>query len=300
MQDTKNISWLHLKTSLFCCAADNYGKQRTFHQILFSDFACIHPWYFKDNKTGQWESGTSIDLETIIDIRKGAATKEEIPLLKQTIQCYTPSALFECKKKGQEKLISCLPILQLDFDKLDNIEETKKSIFNLSCVCYVGKSVSGHGLFALILIEEPDKLKEYAEHCFIIFNYYGLRPDTSKGRNYTDLRFVSYDANSLYRHDPEPLKIKHFHTLPKKPHKPFAGKSTDSKIISWAINQVQEAQPGNRFETVRRVAYCLGGHGVGLDEIKEAINNSTQYSGVESKYITHADEGFKAGQEKPL
>ena len=65
MQDTKNIPWLQLKTSLFCCAADNHGKQRTFHQILFSDFGCIHPWYFKDNSSNGWISGTSVDLKVV-------------------------------------------------------------------------------------------------------------------------------------------------------------------------------------------------------------------------------------------
>lgn len=300
MQDTKNISWLYLKTSLFCCATDNYGKQRTFHQILFSDFGCIHPWYYKDTAKNQWDSGTSIDLQTVIDIRSGAATKDEIPLLKQTLQCYTPSASFECKKRGQEKIINTLPILQLDFDHVQDIENTKQKIFKLPCVGYVGKSVSGNGLFALILIDEPDKLKEYAEHLFRVFSYYKLKPDTSKGRNYTDLRFVSYDANALYRHDPFPLKIEKFHALPESKSNPITTELPDDRLLQWAITQVRQAEPGNRFEAVRRVAYCMGGYGFGLDEIKQAINNSSQYTGIERKYLDHADDAFNAGKEKPI
>ena len=297
--DTTNSSWLNLKTSIFSCTADNFGKLRSFNEILFSDFAVSHEWFFKDDKTSEWISGNSNDLKTIIDLRTGRATEEEKILLKKTLQCYTVSASFECKKKHHERLISYPPLLQLDFDKLDNIEQIKREIFKLPCVAYVGRSVSGKGLFAILLIAEPDKLHEYAEHCFIVFEHWGLKPDVSKGRNYTDLRFVSYDANAFYRAFPTPLRIKRFYTK-KRETRPVTGVLSNDKLIGWAVKQIQSAQTGTRFDTVRKVAYCLGGYGRGLDEIKSAIYNSSQYSGVENKYLTHADEAFTAGQEKPL
>lgn len=299
----KYLSWLDIVISLYCCPADNYGTQRTFRQVILSDFAIPHKWFFKDNETKEWISGYSSDLETMIDLRTGKVSKEEKPLLKQTIQCYTPSGLYQCKKKGKEVLINCIPILQLDFDNLDqyDIEEVKQAIFNLPFVAYVGKSVSGNGLFALVLIEEPDKLKEYAEHCFVIFKYYGLPVDTSKGRNYSDLRFVSYDGDMLIREFPTPLKIKQFYT-PKEQPKKYTRKASVSGngLISWAVREIQNAQIGNRFDTVRKVAYTLGGHGIGLNEIKTAITTSSQYTGLESKYLLHADEGYEAGQLKPI
>lgn len=298
-QVNKNISWLDYETSIFNCAADNFGKQRSFNEILFSDFAVPHEWFFKDNKSDEWISGNSNDLQTIIDVRTGKATEQEKVLLKQTLQCYTVSASFESKKKGHERLISNLPLLQLDFDKLDNIDEIKREIFKLPCVGYVGRSVSGKGLFAILLIAEPEKLQEYAEHCFIVFDHWGLKPDTSKGRKCTDLRFVSYDSNAFYRAFPTPLKIKRFYTK-KKESKPFTGSLPSDKLIGWAVKEIQAAQVGNRFETVRRVSYCMGGHGSGLDDIKSAIYHSSQYSGIENKYLTHADEAFAAGQEKPI
>ncbi len=99
MQFTENISWLDTITSLFSCPADNYGRPRTFRQILFTDFGVPHNWFYKVNKEGPWISGNSNDLDTIVTIRKGTANKV---LLKQTIQCYTPSAYYKCKKKGHE------------------------------------------------------------------------------------------------------------------------------------------------------------------------------------------------------
>ena len=204
------------------------------------------------------------------------------------------------KKKGAEKLIQRNPILQLDFDNLDgyDIRELQTEIFSLPFVAFIGKSFSGRGLFALILIQEPEKLKEYAEHCFNVFKSYGLPVDTSKGRNYSDLRFVSYDSNMLFRKDPNPLYIKRFNTpaVPLKhqhsKNKPFKSKNG---LLSWAIREIAHAQIGQRFETVRRVAYGLGCQGYGLDEINEAIIINGQYSDKRLKTLDDAKKAFEAG-----
>lgn len=300
----QNCSWLDFTTRLFSCPADNYGRSRTFRQILFSDFAIEHEWFFTvHDPHKRWISESSNDLESIIQIRKGVSDGDKI-LLKQTLQCYTPSANYKnkSKKESERILIHTNPILQLDFDKLDNLDKIKKAIFELPFVGYCGLSVSGNGLFALVLISEPDKLTEYAEHCFTVFDHCGLPADTTKGRNYNDLRFVSYDANGLCREYPQPLKIKRFHPVkkPKIEIQQSYGQVSDNVLIKWAVKQIQNAQEGHRFETVRKVSYTMGGYGFGLDEIKQAINSSPQYTGLESKYLLHSDEGFQAGQAKPL
>lgn len=302
----QNCSWLDLTTSLFSCPADNYGKPRTFRQILFSDFAVPHDWYFAVyDPEKRWVSDNSNDLDTIIEIRNGVSDEDK-NLLKQTLQCYTPSACYKNKSRDESKriLIHINHILQLDFDKLDNfdIQEVKRAIFSLPFVCYCGLSVSGKGLFVLILIREPEKLTQYAEHCFAVFNYLGLLPDISKGRNYSDLRFVSHDANGLCREYPQPLKIKKFHAVKKtKIEAPQSrGIISDNALIKWGVKLIQAAQVKSRFDTVVKVAYTLGGYGIGLSEIKDAINNSPQYAGLESKYLHHADECYQAGQSKKL
>jgi hypothetical protein len=35
------------------------------------------------------------------------------------------------------------------------------------------------GFYALALIAEPDKLSDYAEHCFEVLKDYGIQPDES-------------------------------------------------------------------------------------------------------------------------
>src|SRR4030095_16397565 len=289
------ISWLDWTTSLFSCVADNNGRPRTFRQILFEDFATPHEWFYKRDR---WINGNSVDKDTILKIRSNQIDKSAA---KQTLMCFTPSAYYQCKKKGAEILVHTNPILQIDYDNLTDfdIDEVKQAIFDLPFVCCVSKSVSGNGLFAFILIEEPDKLKQYAEHCFHVFKYYGLNPDTTKGRNYSDLRFVSVDENILYRESPTPLKIQNFYKPPVIEKPVYACNSTDN-LIKWAVREVQLVQPGNRSNIINRVCFTLGGHGAGLDQVVATINTSAQYQGEENYFSNIAAKSFSAGQLKPL
>lgn len=305
MEQIYKRSWLDLTTSLFKCPADNSGLERTLRQILFNDFAVPHEYGYEEKKTGRWiKTGEANDIHTIAKMRQEHPSDEEKKRLKKTIQCFTVAACFQTKQKAQQIIKHYNLLMGLDFDHLDDydIEATKQAIFDLPFVGYTGLSVSGKGLFAIIHIAEPEKLELYAEHCFKVFKYYGLPIDTSKGRNYSDLRFVSYDSNALYREFPAPLRIEG-----KALDKPGPVKNTlhvtsanPDRLAGWAVKQIQSAEVGNRFETVRKVSYTLGGAGYGLQDILNAINNSSQYAGLKDKYFGHARDAFKAGQLKPL
>jgi hypothetical protein len=304
------MSWLDtIQTSLYNCLADNKGKPATFREVLLSDFAIDHKWYYKDHTQAKWVSGKSNDLETIIDLRTSEKPKSERVKLKSTMQCYTPAALLKTKKQGEIEEVKRSGIMQLDWDypaiKDYDIEELKQAVFALDFIAFCGLSCSGNGFFALALIAEPDRLNEYAEHLFKTFNEYGIPVDTSKGRNVNDLRFVSYDANMLIREDPEPLKIKRFHKAPEKTYPAInhtARPVNNNKLIEASLMKINNAVIGNRWETVQKVAYTLGGlndYNI-LEQIREAINQAPQFSGEEDKYIKCAKDCFKEGMLKPL
>lgn len=307
MQDTK--SPLDIPISLFKCPADNHGLSSTLREALLWKFGVPHDWFLKVKKEEPWITGISNDLETIIQIRKSPGRPDK-SFLKQTLQCITPSALFKTKKKGSEVIISKTHIVQIDIDGIEKsgrtIEQARTMISEIPSVLYVGKSVSGNGLFALLLIAEPDKLEQYAQHCFAVFSYYGFPVDTGKGQNYAHLRFLSYDENMFIREDPQPLKVTRFHTLPKK-EKPknqyYPGPQNDKTkqgLINWAVREIQGAVQGNRWATVQRVSYTMGGNGYGLPEIKEAIISSPEFSGCEDKYLTCASDCYSDGMKTPL
>ena len=142
------MSWLDIHTSLYKCQADNTGRAATFREILLTEFAVPHEWYYKDNHTGKWLSGVDDDLESIIALRKMDRTAENYKsqkvLMKSTLQCFTPAALLETKKQGMVKEISRTGIMQLDFDYNDikeyEVEELKRCVFNLPFIGFCGLS----------------------------------------------------------------------------------------------------------------------------------------------------------------
>ena len=302
------MSWLNKQVSFYKCTADNAGYPATYRDILFCLFGVEHEWFYKDRKAEKWVSGVFNDLDTIIDLRTREMAKEEKVTLKNTMQCFTPAALLKTKKQGKIEEINRTGILQLDFDAADikqyDIEELKQSIFSLPFVAFCGLSCSGQGFYALALIAEPDRLEDYAEHCFEVLREYGIPPDTTKGRNVNDLRFVSYDANMLIRENPEPLKIKNFRTKDKPQFTTTTSVPVNhaDKVVSKGLTDIRNALEGRRWQTVQKVAYTLGGlgdHSV-LNDIEHIIKSSSQFTGVEEKYCQCAADCFNAGKQKPL
>jgi hypothetical protein len=287
------MSWLHTQVSYYRTHADNIGVVVTFDQIFYLRLK------------------ESIDtIEKIFQLRnldKNAVDYKQRKLeLKAQLPCFTPAAILQSKAKGSLIEIERTGIMQLDFDKdvcdQYDIEELKHCVFSLPFVAYCGLSCSGDGFFAMALIAEPQRLYEYADHCFKVFESYGIKPDTSKGKRIENLRYVSYDANMLIKDDPQPLRI-----IPKsiQSSKKALNKNKTlfkDSLLNHGLLQISNAQVGQRWETVQRVAYTIGGtcNNNYLDEIKNAINNNSSFNGEEIKYFKCAEDCFREGTTKPL
>jgi hypothetical protein len=317
--------WLDKRVSLYDCAADNRGRIVTFREVLLSHFAIEHEYYYKtypDDKVtypkGKWISGEVNDLNTMMKLRYGSLEKSEQVTLKQTMQCFTPAALLKSKKQGCIEEVERTGLMQLDFDYNDtkeyDIEELKQCVFSLPFVAFCGVSCSGKGFYALVAIAEPSRLNEYAEHCFKVLLEHGIKADTTKGRNINDLRFVSYDGNMLIRETPAPLLIPRLNQQQQRkeavsnPTYQTSYKATGSqlnkelKVLQSGLKELSEVQPGNRWKTVQKVSYTIGGLGNSnyLFDIKSCINCNPSFSGEESKYIECAQVCFNEGITKPL
>lgn len=304
----QTMEWLTKQVSIYKCPADNTGRLATYRQILCTEFAMDHEWYFKAYNPERWISGVFNDLETIIDLRTREMTKEEKIMLKQTMQCFTPAASLKTKKKGFVEEIERTGHIQIDFDYADirefDLEELKLAFFDLPFVALAQKSCSGNGFWGLIQISEPDRLADYTEHCFEVLEKYGVPADTSKGRNVQDLRFVSYDCNVLIRENPQPLKIKAF----KKKKAPVVKINTSSvptsnnEVIDRCLRLIANCQEGERWATVQKASYTLGGLNDDsvLQQIYRVIKAGTQFTGLEDKYCECAKVCFNDGKMKPL
>jgi hypothetical protein len=229
--------------------------------------------------------------------------------IKNQLQAFTPSGLLKCRRKGEGEVLSRSGLLQFDFDaagiKDFHIEDLKKAVFTLPFIAFCSLSCSGTGFFALALIAEPDKLREYALHCMDVFKKYGIGPDETKGRNITDLRYVSWDQNMLVRDYPEPLKITKLYSSKRPLVFPIETPSDSNKgesYIQKGLIEVKNARVGTRWETVQRVAYTLGGFNKGeyLEKIYQAIGTNSAFKGEEGKYFKCASDCFLAGQRLPF
>jgi hypothetical protein len=292
---------MKVQCGLYPCPMINIGKLLPINDIIHLRFNSVHRWklYHKD----VLHQDTFNDITTIRELRTRDMEAWEKKYLKNTLQCWQPSCCMTDKTKGKTPQ-HLNPILCLDFDHLEewDIESLKHAIFDLPFVGCVSLSCSGKGVYALIPIDEPERLKAYAEQCFTTFENYRIPIDKSKGQNPTQLRFVSYDENLMVREYPTKLKIKRFNApKPKVRHytAPIVSKSTGG-LIKWACEQISTAQVGNRWHTVQRVAYTMGGHGIGLDEIRQVIMFTAAFAGEEEKYLRCAVRCFTDGQARPI
>lgn len=288
-------NWMNQQVSLYTAHWDNTGRSATYRDILLSDFAK--------------------DINTIKELRSMNKEEENYNAkkvaLKGGLQCFTPAALLACKAKDNVQVIERTGMMQLDFDYKDikeyDIEELKHCVFSLPFIGFCGRSCSGDGFYALAMIAEPEKLSDYAEHCFEILKSYGIQPDESKGKKIENLRYVSYDSNMLIRDNPEPLKVTHFRRKETKKAPTYTTatreyKSNNTGLINKKISEVLNVAVGERWAVVQSAAYTLGGLSdpQAIYLLEDAIRTNSSFLGQEHKYLDCANKCFKAGLSNPL
>lgn len=276
------MNWTNKQVTLFSSHSAQTGELMSLRNIIFC------------------ESLKSIN--DILTIRQHPEKKQEI---KNVLPCFSFNAM-----QDRKTVIEYTGLMQLDFDYKDcqdfDIEEMKQAVFSLPFIGFCGLSCSGTGFYAIAAIADPQRQAEYAHHIFKVLETYGITADVSKGKNPNELRYVSYDSNMLVKDNVEPLKIAQFkaNTAPKeyRQHKPLQlnDNADNSRFIHKQLQFIYSANIGERWATVQRVSYTLGGANADLQDIVQAIENTPAFAGMEKKYIECARHCFNAGLTKPL
>lgn len=143
------------------------------------------------------------------DIHKGTIQKmrnlseNDYKKNKKQLPCITPSGLFNFRK--EKELIEHSGLIQFDIDCKDNqcsMKRLKELITQIPYVAYCGYSLSKNGLWGLMPIEYPDKHKYHFKAMEKAFKKAGVIIDKAPS-NVASLRFVSYDAEPFFNHNPE-------------------------------------------------------------------------------------------------
>lgn len=252
------MSWLDLHTTLFYRSWCHTGEESTFRRVLLTRFhdSWAELWRLKhlDKTTPDYKD-----------------RKDE---LKLKLSCFTPAATIELRTKEKTIVGQRTGLFQLDFDYLSDIEAMKKRVFALPFIAYCSTSCSGNGFYALAMIAEPDKLSHYGDHLFQAFKRQGIKVDTSKGRNVSDYRFVSYDCNMLIRDDPRPLQLLEYsYVVPRPKYKRTEGTAFEH-ALNAATKKYGQFAPGNRHNFIWLFCRVLRDHGVTKQEAEEYISKN--------------------------
>ena len=227
---------------------------------------------------------------------------------KKNFPCWVVSGVYPLKKINDNDTLIWSNIIAIDIDKKDNkdidLNIIRKTLFDLPYVFAVLNSISGQGLYALILVEEGQYTKEYYKYISKLWNkQYGLNIDT-QCNNISRKRFVGYDDEVMkwikddnVEIDPWKLKYIERKVEEKKNDYIHASKyenNNDNKFVKKAIwkllNGGYSIDNMNTSETTRYGAWfhvaCDFKHfDDGLDMFIKFSNNSSKYNDRHSDIV---------------
>ena len=248
-----------------------------------------------------------------------AETDEEIQKeLKKQLPAITPVAWLHHRKRDTpfaERIRQQWSLLMGDVDKKDNpgvdMSELKRHISRLPYVLLCAYSVRGGLWFVVRLPDQqtPETLAAHFRYVQKLFSQkFGIKLDTSKGGNPTDLRFVSYDADPYINEAAEVLTGTYTPKPPKPRPRPvcqnrYSG-SDEGTLLTRLVRFAEGATEGNRHETLLKAATTAGGF-VAAGRMDEqtavyALETVASEWPTFSKSQKTIRDGLRYGQQKPL
>ena len=146
-------------------------------------------------------------LRNIKDHELQKSEKKKFPVFTASAVCgFDPVTGLSSRRR--EFALKTNPILIIDIDKQDNpkidMDLLKRELIKVDSVYCVSKSIRGEGLFVVMLVEHPDKLKEHYESICFDFANIGVKVDIVC-KDLTRARFISYDPDILIKSDEEDI-----------------------------------------------------------------------------------------------
>lgn len=267
----------------------------------------IHP---KDNKlikAVEEIRNLSIKMENEIDKSVYDILRIEKAKLKLKLPGVSLGALMSTRDKNvpdNEKIINLTGLICFDIDKVQKPAHLRDQLKKVNHVIFASLSVSGNGVWGLIEIAYPDKIKQHFEQLQMDFLAIGIKLDSSKGGNPTDLRFYSYDPDAYLSE-----KYKVYDRLPEiKQPKSFVKTNNQSKHnpIAIAVSKINQAQDGEKHNELLKAAHLLGGYiasgAISYDESESALLKAIEGKNIisVSGAIRTIAAGLKHGQNQPI
>lgn len=182
-----------------------------------------------------WLTITNDNLLNYVNRVRATSDKKLRKPLKESFYAITPSGVFSHQRNNS--LVAASGFISIDIDDMPP-QIAKQKLQVLPFISYVGESVSGNGVWALIPIADISK---FSEHFYHIKNYMmesvGIKIDGSCG-NLSRLRGYSFDENAYFNLNAETYTG--IYVMPVIERKSFSGGDNDDRRFSMLLDKLDD------------------------------------------------------------
>lgn len=254
-----------------------------------------------------------IDKGYSLDEAKKALENNGKDQLKTSLPLATVGAVCSDSRK-LENVVTRTGWIALDIDAKDNphltdAEHLRDEVAKIKNVAFSGLSTGGRGVWALVKVSQPKRQAEHFEALKTDFKVFGIKLDSSKGKNPNDARFYSYDPGAIikdsftvYKKLP-PEKMNTFQPRPPVQFTKDYSRYAES-AFRYEIEELASTPNGERNNTLFKATASLAGLVAGgmLEEyeVKQALEQTALSIGLKSHEVQATiNSGFDTGTKTP-
>lgn len=182
-----------------------------------------------------WLTKTNEDLLAYVKLVQSEPDKKNRTKLKENFWAITPSGVFSHQRN--DSLVTPSGFISIDIDNLPpNVAKDKLRV--LPFISYIGTSVSGNGVWALIPISSPEN---FSEHFYHIKNFLmesvGIKIDASCG-NISRLRGYSFDSEAYFNLEAQTYTGRYI--VPQIERKSVSGGDNDDRRFGLLLDLISD------------------------------------------------------------
>lgn len=175
---------LDTEISIYNCVTDNTGRTAT-----FADFLRLCHAY--------------ADKVAAARVAYDSGNRELYDAIKRQLPAATLSGTFS-PTRGKNNLQQHSGLIAVDIDHVEDCAALMNKLTDMENVAYCSRSLSGHGIFAIIPVKYPHKHAEHFEALRRLFADMGVTLD-EQCKDTARLRVISYDPDARLRLDAVPF-----------------------------------------------------------------------------------------------
>lgn len=226
------------------------------------------------------------EYENEVEAVRNEPSKDKRQEIKKSLVCATISGVFAnghtMQNFSKHSGFICVDIDRNDNPTIDDWCALRDTLGSWKQVLFSSLSVSGHGVFIIMPLSQPEKHKAHFLALKKQFSGIGLTIDSSC-KNINRLRCISADANAVWNPD----AIPYTQTVEPQilPVKPIIKAPELVKLVSWVELKHGAFVNGNRNNFITQLAGAAHRMGVSQDEVESYCKQYAMVDFSESSII---------------